>query len=383
MTFFATLVLLLGGGYGYIAYRLIAPLDWGAAGLALGIFSVAFMIALSFAAMVLPFRFPARRWPRYVAWAAYLLFGFLCLVGSLLILRDLGWGLAGLFGDALPPDAGQRRWLLAVLNGIVLSAAGMLSLYGLRQARRTARIVRVDVPVAGLHPDLDGFKIAQISDVHVGSTIRGSYVRPIVERVNALDPDLIAITGDLVDGSVAQLRNEVAPLAELRAKHGVYFVPGNHDYYSGALSWIRHVQEALGITALVNEHRLIERGAARLIAGGVTDPVAHNFVPEHKSDPVRALAGAPAADYRLLLAHQPASVFGAAKAGFDLQISGHTHGGQFFPATIFVHFVQPYVAGLKRHANMWIYVNRGTGYWGPPLRLNAPSEITLLTLRRV
>jgi predicted MPP superfamily phosphohydrolase len=379
--FFLTLCLLLGGGYGYIAYRLIAPLDQGATGVALGVVAVLTMIGLSFAAMVLPFRFPRQRWPRYVAWAAYVLFGFLCLVASLLILRDLGWILAGVFENTLPPEPGDRRWLLGVLNGMVLGAAGLLSLYGLRQARRTAKVVRVDVPVANLHPDLAGLTIAQISDVHIGSTIRGDYVRPIVERVNALKPDLIAVTGDLVDGSVAQLRQEVAPLADLSARHGVFFVPGNHDYYSGARSWIQHV-ESLGMVALINEHRLLAHGKARLVVGGVTDPVAHNFVPEHKSDPQRAMRGAPRdADFRLLLAHQPRSVFAAEAAGFDLQISGHTHGGQFFPATIFVHLVQPYVAGLKRHKTMWIYVNRGTGYWGPPLRLNAPSEITLLTLR--
>lgn len=370
---------MLGGGYGYIAYRLIVPLNLGVAGIALGVLSVIALIALSFSAMILPFRFPRHRWPRYVAWAAYVLFGFLVLVASLLILRDLGWLLAGRFENVLPSESGDRRWLLGVLNGIVLGAAGMLSLYGLRQARRTAKVMRVNVPIANLHPDLVGITIAQISDVHVGSTIRSDYVRPIVERVNALQPDLIAVTGDLVDGSVALLRTEVAPLADLRATYGTYYVPGNHDYYSGALSWIQHV-ETLGMRALINQHQVIQKGAAKMIVGGVTDPVAHKFVPEHKSDPIQAMHGAPAADFRLLLAHQPQSVFAAADAGFDLQISGHTHGGQFFPATIFVHFVQPYVAGLKRHKNMWIYVNRGTGYWGPPLRLNAPSEITLLTL---
>ncbi len=376
MPFFVVVITCFFLGYGYIAWRLLGPLQLGLTGVAVGSAAVFSIIALSFAAMLLPARYPQSLWPRIVAWAAYLLYGIFAVAGSLLVIRDLALlGYRLYTGQGLPLD-------LVLLNNLqLLTITLVCCAYGLWQARRTARVKRVTVPVENLHPDLEGFRIAQISDVHVSSTIRKNYVEKIVARVNSLEADLVAVTGDLVDGSGARLREHGAPLAVLTAREGGYFVPGNHDFYSGALAWLAHVKE-LGMQPLVNEHVIRRRGEAQLLVGGVTDPVAANFVPEHKTDPHRAIAGAPdSVDYRLLLAHQPVSVFAAADAGFDLQLSGHTHAGQFFPATLVIHFVQPFVEGLDRHENTHIYVNPGTGYWGPPLRLGAPSEITLLTLK--
>jgi predicted MPP superfamily phosphohydrolase len=175
------------------------------------------------------------------------------------------------------------------------------------------------------------------------------------------------------------MREEVAPLAELGAPHGKYFVTGNHEYYWDAPGWVREV-ERLGFAALVNTHRLIERGDGKLLVAGVTDSTASRGTPGHRSDPVAAVTGAPDADVKLLLAHQPTSAFAAQRAGFDLQLSGHTHGGQYFPFNLLVRLFQPFVSGLHRLQNMWLYVSRGTGYWGPPLRLGVPSEITLIEL---
>jgi predicted MPP superfamily phosphohydrolase len=203
----------------------------------------------------------------------------------------------------------------------------------------------------------------------------------VVERVNALDPDLVALTGDLVDGSVAYLTGDIAPLGELRSRHGSYVCTGNHEYYSGVHVWLAHFAK-LGMTPLVNEHRIIEHDGARMLVAGVTD--AREGVREsgHESDPARAVAGAAPSDLALLLAHQPKSVLEAERVGIDVMIAGHTHGGQFFPWNFFAHLGQPYVAGLHRHGRTLIYVSCGTGYWGPPLRLGAPSEITLLRLVR-
>jgi predicted MPP superfamily phosphohydrolase len=233
----------------------------------------------------------------------------------------------------------------------------------------------VDLPLA-----LHGFSIAQISDVHVGPTIKRGFVEGIVRRVNELKADLIAVTGDLVDGSVQQLSAHTAPLAGLTARHGAYFVTGNHEYYSGERAWTEEIRR-LGLRVLKNEHVVLKHDGASLILAGVTDYSAHHFDPAQRSDPAAALRGAPIdAGAKVLLAHQPSSAMAAANAGYDVQISGHTHGGQFWPWNLFVHFFQPFSSGLHRLKDLWIYVSRGTGYWGPPNRFGVPSEITRIRL---
>ncbi|MFV8755201.1 metallophosphoesterase [Nannocystaceae bacterium ST9] len=281
------------------------------------------------------------------------------------------------------PTQPQRRAFFAdVVNyGIVGGAVG-LSGIGMAEARRVPRVVEVDVPVAGLHPDLDGLRIVQLSDVHIGPTIRGTWLDKVVEVVNGLDADVVALTGDFVDGFVDDLVPEMGALGRIRAKHGSFFVTGNHEYYWDGPAWCRAIAE-LGPRSLVNEHVVIERGAAKLLVAGVADLHADRYVPAHASDPGKAREGAPAVDFSLLLAHQPRSVFAASLAGYDLQLSGHTHAGQYFPMSVLIHLMQPYVSGLNRHEDMQIYVSRGTGYWGPPNRAGSPSEITALTLRAV
>jgi len=272
-------------------------------------------------------------------------------------------------------------WQVAVPSAFAVPAlaAGATAL-GLLNARRRPAVRRVDVPIAGLPPALAGFSIVQISDLHVGSTIRRNFVQGVVDAANALQPDVVAVTGDSIDGRVHELRPHVAPFAELRARHGVFAVTGNHEYYSGAAAWIAEF-ERLGLRVLQNEHAVLEHDGAALLLAGVTDFSAGHFDARQASDPHGALAGAPSSlRPRVLLAHQPRSAPAAADAGFDLQLSGHTHGGQFLPWRWFVKLQQPYTAGLHRHGRMWVYISRGTGYWGPPKRLGAPSEITHLRL---
>jgi uncharacterized protein len=275
------------------------------------------------------------------------------------------------------------RYVHTLQGGTALLAVGaavFVTLVGFVGARRRARIVSVDVPIANLPPALQGFTIAQISDVHVGSQIKRNYVDAIVDAVNALQPDLIAVTGDLVDGSVQDLARHTAPLGRLKARYGAFVVTGNHEYYSGARAWIAEF-ERLGLNVLLNEHVVVRHRGAALVVAGVTDYSAHHFNPAQRSDPTAALSGAPNdAAFKLLLAHQPRSATAAAAAGFDLQLSGHTHGGQFWPWNLFVRFQQPFTAGLHRLSHLWIYISRGTGYWGPPNRFGAPSEISFLRL---
>ena len=263
---------------------------------------------------------------------------------------------------------------------LVVGLAAFVTLVGFAGARRRARIVSVEVPLTNLPEALQGFTIAQISDVHVGSQIKRNYVDAIVDAVNSLGADIVAVTGDIVDGTVPDLQRHIAPLSRLKARYGAFLVTGNHEYYSGARAWIEEFRR-LGLQVLLNEHVVIWHRGAPLVVAGVTDYGAHHFNPAQRSDPTAALAGAPDdAAAKILLAHQPRSAAAAATAGFDLQLSGHTHGGQFWPWNLFVRLQQPFTAGLHRLNHLWVYISRGTGYWGPPNRFGAPSEITCLRL---
>ena len=313
-----------------------------------------------------------------MAWVGLLTMGLFSSLLVLGLMRDVFLVIAlivsALTHSALPP-------LWTELSAIAVPVLALLfTVIGFGNARRRAAVVKVDVPIDNLPEALDGFTIAQISDIHVGPTIRQKYVDAIVDGVNALHANVIAVTGDVVDGEVAQLAPHTRPLGRLKAEHGVYLVTGNHEYYSGADAWVNEFRR-LGLNVLLNEHVVIHHKGTPLVIAGVTDYGGGHFDPAHESNPAAALAGAPAdATFKLLLAHQPRSADAAAGAGYTLQLSGHTHGGQFFPWNFFVRVQQPFTAGLNKMRSLWVYTSRGTGYWGPPKRLFAPSEITLVRL---
>ncbi len=307
-----------------------------------------------------------------LSWAGMLALGLSSTLLVLTLLRDVVLLFAWPFGLLDLPQWTQWSAVAAVAGAALFMAVGLFN------ARRTARVRNVEVPVADLPAALQGFTIVQISDIHVGPTIKRRYLQAIVDAVNHLQADAVAVTGDLVDGRVQDLAPDVAPLAQLRSRHGTFFVTGNHEYYSGADEWVAELRR-LGVQVLMNEHVVLRHDGARLVLAGVADTTAHHFNPRHRSDPQRAIDGAPAdAGMRVLLAHQPRSADAAAQAGFDVQLSGHTHGGQYWPWNLFVRLQQPYTAGLHRLKQLWVYTSRGTGYWGPPLRFGAPSEITRL-----
>lgn len=325
-------------------------------------------------------------WQVPVQWAGMLAFGLFSLEMISLLTIDVGgwaWARIGkLRGQEGETDPDRRALLLRPLRLGAMALSGAVGVSGIRAAYMAAEIVHVRVPIANLPSALDGFHIVQVSDIHVGPTIRGSFLAGIVKRVNELKPDLIAVTGDLVDGSVATIGHEVANIADFKSRHGTYFITGNHEYYAGADQWVRFLREN-DVTVLLNEHVVLDHDESQLMLAGVTDYRAGRQLKGHTSDPVAAAAGAPPCPARVLLAHQPRSAYAAAKTkAFDLQLSGHTHGGQYAPFSWMIHLFQPFAVGLHRHEDMWVYTNRGTGYWGPPIRTGVRPEITSLKLRR-
>ncbi|HYN64534.1 MAG TPA: metallophosphoesterase [Candidatus Limnocylindrales bacterium] len=357
-------------------------------------------LLLVVSALTMPLPFLSRRGaaaasraplPDTLKWIGLISMGWFSSMFVLTLLREVGllvtWIVTAIAGLAIDWSRWQQ-WSAAA----VPLAATATSLIGFVNARRTAAVKRVRVPIARLPAALEGFTIAQLSDIHVSPTIRRGYIQRIVDAVNLLGADMVAITGDIVDGTVPELRDHVAPLGGLKARHGTFVVTGNHEYYAGAHAWIDELRR-IGLRVLLNEHVVLHlrdaRGAqtdeeafdSAIVVAGVTDFSAGHFDATHASDPQGALRGAPTGVHmRLLLAHQPRSAPAAAAAGYQLQLSGHTHGGQFLPWGWFVRFQQPFTAGLNKFGAMWVYVSRGTGYWGPPKRFGAPSEITLLTL---
>lgn len=360
--------------HAYIGFRLLPALPVGHDARLAG------ALLLTASAVLLPMGMLARTlanrtWADRVAWVGYMSMSVFSSLFLLTLLRDVTLGIGALF---MAPAT--RVPFASDSAVVVLLLTAFATLVGLVNALRRARIVEVDVPVADLPAPLHGFTIAQITDIHVGPTIKRGYLQAIVDAVNSLEPDMIAVTGDLVDGSVRELAPHTAPLAGLSARHGAYFVTGNHEYYSGERAWTAELRR-LGLKVLLNEHVVLNHGEARLVVAGVTDYSAHHFNPQQRSDPAAALHGAPAdVKPRILLAHQPRSAPAAAAAGYQLQLSGHTHGGQFWPWNFFVRLQQPFTAGLDKLHDMWIYTSRGTGYWGPPNRFGIPSEITRLRL---
>jgi predicted MPP superfamily phosphohydrolase len=369
---FMYFIALLGLLHAYIGWRLVP--DLGASVRVAGAAVLLASYALMLLALLARGRLPRSQAAR-LAGPGLFMAGFFSSLLVLTLLRDLLL-LAGILALS-PPHVYMLRSVTAAAVAVLAVVATAIGFAG---ARRRARIVNVDIPILNLPQALHGFSIAQISDVHVGSAIQKKYVEAIVDAVNGLHPDLIAVTGDVVDGSVGELESHTAPLAKLSARHGAFFVTGNHEYYSGAGPWIAEFRR-LGLKVLLNEHAVLTHDGAPLVVAGVTDYSSHHFNPAERSDPAAALAGAPKeAGARILLAHQPRSASAAATAGYDLQLSGHTHGGQFWPWNLFVRFQQPFTAGLHRLNKLWVYVSRGTGYWGPPNRFGAPSEITRLRL---
>jgi predicted MPP superfamily phosphohydrolase len=335
-------------------------------------------VALSLGVILQPAieRFVPARLARAIAWPAYVWMGAFFL----LLCTTLGAeALAALARLALPAGSLDGPEFAAWRALAIAAVGGAATALGVAEALRGPRVARVELRLARWPSGLDGFRIVQISDIHIGTLLDRRFAAALAERVNELAPDLVAVTGDLVDGSVDRLRDEVAPFGALRARHGVYFVTGNHDWYSGAVDWVGHLRE-LGFVALRNERVTIGANGAHFDLAGVDDHRG-DWRQGSPCDVDRALGDRDASVPVVLLAHDPATFAEASRHGVDLQLSGHTHGGQIWPFRWLVRLSVPWVEGLHERNGSRLYVSRGTGFWGPPLRFLAPAEITEIVLR--
>jgi predicted MPP superfamily phosphohydrolase len=308
----------------------------------------------------------------YLAWLIFFGMGFVSFLFAYTLIRtvlSLAFLLFRAESAELFVTSDSMFWIILALAASSVVAGGLI-------ARLKLVTTQTDITIDRLPQALDGFTIAQISDLHIGATIGAHFVKRVVKRINALQVDAIVLTGDIVDGYFSRVQKNVALLGELKAEKGRFYITGNHEYYWGHEPVIEEFKR-LGFSVLINSNMTIEKNGASFSIAGVPDYMSENPEPS----PEKASEGIPSDRVKILLAHQPSFASAAHDAGFDLMLSGHTHGGQFFPWTIAVKFFHQFSRGLGRLGKMWVYVNRGTGYWGPPIRLGSSAEISVITLR--
>lgn len=363
----------------YVLSHLIPPLPWAAgwkwlaaAGL-LALWQYHLVLSRFFGSLASP------EVPRAVIAGLGWAFGVLVLLAVFLLVRDLAafclWA-ARLFGGPASLRLAEPGWTA----GICLAAA-VLSGIGVRQAVRVPGVRAIEVALPGLPREMDGLTVVQLTDLHLSRLFPAAWARAVVEKTESLSPDLILVTGDLIDGSVEARAADVEPLRNLHAPLGVFAITGNHEYYSGEAAWMAKFRD-LGLTVLANAHAAVSRNGDALYVAGLTDAAAARFgdpLPDLK----RALAGVPAGAPVILMAHRPGDAAAAAAAGVGLQLSGHTHGGQILGLHLITRAANGgYVSGMYRVGGMHLYVSNGTGLWnGFPVRLGLPAEITRITLR--
>lgn len=376
---FLTVIISLTVGLHYYTWaRLVRDPMWPPSGKYVGTFLLV-SLAVWLVSLMPLLRVLPRKVATPLAWVGFTWMGLLAYLCLILLVGDIAQWIRSLAGSPLDPE--RRTWLARLVAFASAGLGSAVAIGAMKHALRSPRVKALSVFLERWPTDLTGFRVAQLTDLHIGPTLDGAWLQEVVEKTNALDPDVIAITGDLVDGSVAELFTHVQPLRGLRARHGVFFVTGNHEYYSGADAWLEVLKD-LGIRPLRNERLLISPSEQNgFYLAGVDDYHSGSF-PGHGPDLKQALAGRDPSFPVVLLAHQPAAVHEAAQHGVDFQLSGHTHGGQVWPWNYLVRLQQPYVEGLHRHpgARTQIYISPGTGFWGPPMRVGTTAEISLIHL---
>ena len=370
---------ILVGAHWYLASRLVLEASLGPTATRILVGAIC-LLGASLVAGPIAERLLPRRFSLIFVWPGALWMGTAFLLIVITALSDLALWLGGAVASAASVGPGASA-PAAAARAAAVACIGLVTVgFAIRSGLALPGKRRVELTLGRWPSELDGFRIVQISDLHIGALRGQRFAREVVERVNAMDPDLIAITGDLVDGRVAHIGEEVAPFADLEAPCGVFFTTGNHDYYSGVQDWTARVRE-LGIRVLRNERVTVHTHGARFELAGVDDHRGDMMDGESGEDLERALEGRDPARALVLLAHDPSTFKRASQMGIDLQLSGHTHGGQIWPFGYLVRVAVPFVAGRFQRGSAQLYVSRGTGFWGPPMRLFAPAEITELVLR--
>lgn len=384
LTFLAAVLLIMGSVHGYLFHRLVLatalPDPWPAV-LGLALIGAVLSIPLSFVAS----RVLDRSVARFFVVPVYVWLGFVFQTFFLVLALDLAWALGGLVlrgtgAAGLLPGAvsGLTGWRIAAASAVGIT--GPATLFAIWWGLTRMVVRQVEVPLPNLPPSLDGFTILHLSDMHLDLVHGKTWLEKVVKRANGLAADLVAVTGDLAEGSVAQFGAEAEPIRELQAPHGVYFVTGNHEYFHDLRGWLSYLGDR-GIRVLRNERVPVESNGAGFDLAGVDDHDGRRMAEGHGPDLEGALAGRDPEKVLVLLAHQPRIVQEAEDRGVDLVLSGHTHGGQIWPFSYLVYLQQPYVRGLIRHGGTYLYISSGTGFWGPPMRLGTTAELALITLR--
>ena len=371
--------------HGYVAWRFIPALGFSSSQTILAYTAVFILSLLPILPIALRMSGNESKLIDKFSFVGYTSLGFFTLSFFIFVAKDLVLQLIALLGHIIdednPFDNSKRDFIKKSISISMITLAGSATVYGFYSARKGPFIIKHDIYIKNLPEAYENFSIAQISDLHVGPTIKRPYVEDVLEKISHLNPDFIAVTGDLVDGSVKYLRSDLQPLKDMIAPYGTFFVTGNHEYYSGVDQWLDET-DRLGMKNLINTNEIISKSGDEIAIAGITDLNAHQINLSHRSDPELALASLPKDIIKIVLAHQPNSIHAVHKVGADLQLSGHTHGGQFWPFTYPVKLASTYIAGYYDHFGTQIYVNRGTGYWGPPLRIGVPAEITLICLKK-
>ena len=374
--FFSTLLLSM---YSYVGWRFIWTLQTPSLYKSLILIILMLFYCLTFITFVFFFNKIENNIARIIAWLGFAGLGTVSLLFFIQVSADLLLLAQSLLTKSHSFDPHRRAFLGLSAKTIVGGIAGVGSIWGMSQALKEPVIKRVEIKIEGLPERLKGFRMAQITDLHVGSMITGKFVERVAKKIQKLNADMLFFTGDAADGSVQSYGKHLNSLAEIKPKYGKYFVTGNHEYYSDMNGWLQLI-EGLGFKILVNESQNIIVNDATIMITGIPDRSGRHFSSFHKTDMEKAVGGMNSSDLKILLAHQPGDVEHATKYEFDLQLSGHTHGGQYFPFSLLVQMAHPFLKGLHKRENTWVYINQGTGYWGPPLRIGTEPEITEIVL---